>query len=158
MSIPNPEQLMYRIVGKAEETNTRVIALLADGAGLFDAVSQRMPKFAPAELGFLRLVSWLYLLYWEAGKVNLPYLMKLFDAYSIDGDRSIREHVFNVQRLRTYTQHNLNIEEVHDKQTIGDCHGWFSVECGTAVPDSEDEWNRCLISLLRESSSFSKCY
>ena len=154
MSTPSPEQLMYRIVGKAEETNTRVIALLADGVGLFDVVSQRMPKFVPAELGFLRLVSWLYVLYWEAGKTSLPYLIKRFDAYSVDEDGTLRGHPLNVQKLRTYTQHNLSIEESHDKKTIGDCHDWFSAKCGTAVPDSEDEWDRCLVALLQEALEF----
>lgn len=154
MSTQNPEQLMYRIVGKAEETNTRVIALLADGAGLFEVVSQRMPKFVPAELGFLRSVSWLYVLYWEAGKVSLPYVVKRFDAYTLDTDGRIRDHAFNVQRLRTYTQHNLNVEESHDKKTISDCHDWFSSVCGTAVPDSEEEWNTCLTALLQQSLEF----
>lgn len=154
MSTPNPEQLMYGIVGKAEEINTRVIAMLGDGPGLFEAVSQRMPRFAPAELGFLRLVSWLYVLYWEAGKVSLPFVTRRFDAYSIDQDGRIRLHTSSVQILRTYTQHNLNIEEAHDKKTMGDCHDWFSGRCGTAVPDSEEEWEACLIALLKESQEF----
>jgi len=154
MSTPSPEQLMYRIVGKAEETNTRVIALLSDGPGLFEAISQRMPKFAPAELGFLRLVSWLYVLFWEAGKVSVPFVLKRFEAYSLDSDGKIRAHPTNVQELRTYTQHNLNNEEAHDKRTMGNCHAWFSSQCGTAVPDSEDEWSRCVLALLSESLEF----
>lgn len=154
MSTLDPEQLMYRITGKAEEINTRVTALLADGPGLFEVVSQRMPKFVPAELGFLRLVSWLYVLYWEAGKVNLPYLTKRFDTYCFDADERIRGHLSNVQKLRTYTQHNLNSEEAHDKKTMADCHRWFSAQCGTAVPDLDDEWKRCVVALLHESLEF----
>ena len=144
---------MYRIVGKAEETNARVSALLGDGPELFEAISQRMPKFVPADLGFLRLVSWLYVLLWEAGKVSVPFVMKRFEAYSVDPDGEMRAHTINVQELRTYTQHNLNNEEAHDKKTMGNYHAWFASHCGTAVPDSEDEWNRCVFALLNESWS-----
>ena len=144
---------MYRIVGKVEK-RFAVIALLIDGPGLFEAVSQRMPKFVPAELGFLRLVSWLYVLFWEAGKVSVPFVVKRFDAYSLDADSKIRAYLFNVQGLRTYTQHNLNNEEPHDKRTLGDCHAWFSHQCGTAVPVLEDEWSKCVIALLHESLEF----
>jgi hypothetical protein len=154
MSVPDPEQLMYRLVGKAEEINSLAVALLDDGPGLFEAVSQRMPKFVPAELGFLRLVSWLYVLCWEAGKVNLAFLTKHLDAYGLDPDGKIRMHLSNVQGLRTYTQHNLNSEEAHDKETMGKCHAWFSGQCGTAVPDSDDEWRRCVLALLEESVVF----
>jgi hypothetical protein len=145
---------MYRIVGIAEELDTRVIALLGDGPGLFEAISQRMPKFVPAELGFLRLVSWLYVLFWEAGKVSVPFVMKRFEAYSLDADGKIRAHVTNVQELRTYTQHNLNNEEPHGKRTMEDCHAWFALRCGTAIPVSEDEWSRCVLALLHESLGF----
>ena len=31
---------------------------------------------------------------------------------------------------------------------------WFSAQCDTAVPDSESEWNRCVIGLLSESLKF----
>jgi hypothetical protein len=154
MSTPSPEQLMYRIVGTAEEINTRVIALLGDGPGLFGAISQRMPKFVPAELGFLRLVSWLYVLLWEAGKVNLPFVTRYFEVYSLDTENTFRRHPINVQALRTYTQHNLNNEEPHDKKTMSDCHAWFSLQCGTAVPVSETEWNMCLLALLDEALEF----
>lgn len=151
MATQDPEQLMYRIVGKAEETNALVQALLGDGAGLFEQVSQRMPKFSPAELGFLRSVSWLFVLYWEAGKISLPYVLKRFDAYDLDTNGKIRKHVLEVQRLRTYTQHNLNIGESHDKKTISDCNDWFSSACGTALPYSNSEWSTCLIVLLQQS-------
>jgi hypothetical protein len=154
MSTPSPEQLMYRIVGKSEEINTRVIALLSGGPGFFETISQRMPRFVPAELGFLRLVSWLYVLLWEAGKVSVPFVVKRFEAYSLDADSKIRTHLTNVQGLRTYTQHNLNNEEPHDKRTMSDCHAWFSLHCGTAIPVSEDEWSRCLTALLEESLEF----
>jgi len=145
---------MYQLVGKAEETNVRVVALLSDGHGFFEAISQRMPRFVPAELGFLRLVSWLYLMFWEAGKVNVPFVIKRFDAYSLDADGAVRRHLSVVRELRTYTQHNLSGEEAHDKTTMGNCYAWFSSQCGTAVPDSDDEWSRCVLALLHESLAF----
>jgi hypothetical protein len=154
MSTPNPEQLMYQIVGKAEEINALAIALLTDRPGAFEPISQRMPKFVPAELGFLRLVSWLYVLYLEAGKVSVPYLSQRFDAYGLDPGGNIRRHLSTIQKLRTYTQHNLDSEETHDKGTIQDCQIWFSAQCETAVPDSESEWNRCVMGLPLESLGF----
>src|ERR1700674_3799190 len=110
MSAPNPEQLMYQIVGKGEEINTLAIALLTVGPGAFEPISQRMPKFVPAELGFLRLVSWLYVFYWEAGKISVPYLSQRFDTYALDPGGKIRQHSSSIQKLRTYTQHNLDSE------------------------------------------------
>ena len=109
-----------------------------------------MPKLQPAELGFIRTASWLFVLYYEAGRVNRQFLEQLLPAYNLDAG-SQRQHSLIIEAMRTYLQHNLDIKETHDKDIIFVCNGWFAANCGTAVPDRDEEWLRCLYALLAES-------
>ena len=61
---------MYQILSRMEETHRVASRLIGTNYGVFEAVSLEMPKFTPAELGFLRSVSWLFVLYHEVGKLN----------------------------------------------------------------------------------------
>jgi hypothetical protein len=92
----------------------------------------------------------LYVLYYEAGKINREYLEKLFPAYHLDA----QSHSRLIQAMRTLLQHNLNMEETHDKEIIALCNGWFEKVCGTAVPDSSEEWLKCVDALLTQSAEY----
>jgi hypothetical protein len=86
--------------------------------------------------------------------VGVTFLTERFGAYKLDHDGASVAHYQLVQKLRTYLQHNLDLRETHDLQIVQDCQAWLAKQCGTAVPDTESRWAKCLTALLRESFEF----
>ncbi len=74
MTTPTADGLMYQIVARVEEINRVASRLTGVDHGVFQAPSLQMPRLYPAELGFLRSVSWLFVSYYEAGKVGVAFL------------------------------------------------------------------------------------
>lgn len=143
-------ELMYTIVANCEEANQLARSMLGT-AVVFGDVSGGYPKLAPAELGFLRCVSWLFRLLFEAGRLNVQFLMGRRIAYHLDESGALKEILELIQKLRTYTQHNLNPLEPHDGEIIKAAEKWISAQSGTAVPYTEDQWEKCLIALLDQA-------
>lgn len=153
MSTRDPRTLMYEIQELKNEIN--LVASRIEGADpVFGEISLRIPSFYPAELGFLRTVSWLYVLYYEGGKVNVDFISGLFSTYGLDPNGNLKEHVSLVQKLRTYMQHNLSLNESHNILIQNSCEGWFKLVCRTPIPGNDDHWKSCLICLLDEALNF----
>src|ERR1039458_3751178 len=107
------DALLLKIIRKAEDVNARATALLAATPGIFDKVSHKIPKLEPPELGYIRTTSWLYVLYYEAGRVNRQYVEELLAVYGLNTGVALH-HGELVQSMRTLLQHNLDITESHD--------------------------------------------
>ena len=69
-----PDKIMYDVLLLIEEIDRVAVGVTRRGKGVFGKLSLRMPKFEPAELGFLRTVSWFYVLYYEVGRVDVEFL------------------------------------------------------------------------------------
>src|SRR5262249_34934235 len=110
--------------------------------------------FVPSELGFMRTVSWLYVLYHEAGRPSVAFLCGLLHGYDLDPDGRIAAHLALVQQLRTFLQHNLDPGKPHDTQIWTACEEWFQRHCRTRVPVENDHWDGCLLALLDEARRF----
>ena len=147
------DALLLKIMRKAEDVNARATALLATTPGIFDKVSHKIPKLDPPELGYIRTASWLYVLYYEAGRVNRQYVEDLLAAYGLNHGVAVH-HAGLVQAVRTLLQHNLDIAEPHDKNIISICHSWHKTKCGTAVPETDGEWLQCLLAILSDSLEY----
>ena len=150
----SPDSIMYGVMRLLEEIDS--VAAIIDGVGrkLFEKRSLRMPKLTPAELGFLRTVSWFYVLYYEIGKTDVAFLVEMLPGYDLDPDRKYSFHYTTVQRLRTYLQHNIDPSKSHDRTIQDDCGAWLRMRCGTPVPEEDHEWGECLISFLDENIDF----
>ncbi|CAG7652731.1 hypothetical protein PAESOLCIP111_06613 [Paenibacillus solanacearum] len=146
-----PEHLMYDIFRKVDEIDRICYSLNEDK--IFGTVSVTMPKFTPAELGFIRTVSWFYVLYFELGKVSIDYFNNLISVYDNTLEKYI-SHVHTIHQLRTYLQHNLDPNKQQNKSIQKYCEGWLSTKCNTAVPATDDHWFSCLIELLQEACSY----
>lgn len=154
MTPATPEELMYEIVRCNEEINRVASRLTGISYGVFEPVSLAMPKFAPAELGFLRLVSWLFVLYYEVGKVGVAFLGERLATYGLDPDGHLHTHRQLVQQLRTFLQHHLDPRKPHDRGIQGNCEQWLQEHCGTPVPGTDEQWKTCLLALLSEAHRF----
>jgi hypothetical protein len=154
MSESTPESLMYQILARREEINRVAQRLPHVTDGVFEPVSLEMPKFKPAELGFLRLVSWLFVLYHEVGRVGVAFLGSRLPTCGLDPDGRIRNCPFIVQKLRTFLQHNLDPRKQQDSDLQQDCESWLRKHSGTPVPGEEGQWERCVFGLLSEALEF----
>jgi hypothetical protein len=153
MGIKDLESSMYRIFSLKEEIE-RVASGIEGIDDVFGTITLRMPKFNPAELGFLRTVSWLYVLYYEAGKVNIEFISERFSAYKLDPNNELNRHIVTIQRLRTYSQHNLNPNKLQSRNIQEYCEQWLKNNCGTPVPEDDDHWETCLTCILNEAFNF----
>ena len=145
---------MYELISLKEEINQLAQSLINNQEAVFDELSLSIPKLTPAELGLLRTVSWLYVLYNEVGKVNVGFLVDKLSAYGIDPDEKHAMHFRTVRYLRTFFQHHLNLNENRDANIREACQHWFDEQCRTALPREEAQWKDCLIALLNEAVSF----
>ena len=154
MSKPSPETLMYKLISLRQEINELTRSLINNQEKVFGELSLTMPKFTPAELGLLRTVSWLYVLYYEVGKANVEFLVEKLSAYSMDPEEKNARHFHTVRYLRTFFQHHLNPNESRDASIQTACQQWFQEQCRTTLPREEEQWKDCLIGLLNEAVSF----
>jgi len=153
MSIQNPESLMYQILSSKEEIDD-VASKLNEINKVFGPTTLKNPKFDPPEFGFLRTLSWLYVLYYEVGKVNVDFLTARFSAYNLDPDGKLARHPGIVQQLRTFYQHDLNPKESHNQILKEACEQWLSDQCGTPIPGDDRHWRICLDAILNEAIEF----
>ena len=156
MGNQDPASLMYEVLKLSEEINYVASKLNSDGRGVFNDLSLRKPKLVPAELGFERTVSWLYVFYQEAGEVNVEFLTERLPAYGLDPDGKFGAHLSIVQKLRTFLQHNLDPNRTQNRRIQEDCERWIKNQCKTPVPEQEEQWHSCLISILNEAIDFLK--
>jgi hypothetical protein len=147
-------QLLLAILRLRGEANGLSRGLLGRDHLFFRDTSLDTPPLSPAELGFLRVVAWLYVHYYEVGLVGVKFLSGLLDAYEIVRPEAHRMHMRQVAQLRTYMQHNLDPGQPRDREIQNESEQWFRNRCGSHLPAGEDQWERCLEALLQESHDF----
>ena len=147
------DSLMYRVVTLKQELESRSSSLLRVRRTFQDMTIQS-PRFTPPELGFYQTVTWLYTFYYEAGRISLPFLLSQFSTYGLDMNETHERHFQDVHRLRTYLQHNLNLDSDRDAELQRTCNEWFANTCGSTFPGIDTEWNQCLMRILRSCEAF----
>ncbi|OAA94540.1 hypothetical protein [Clostridium coskatii] len=120
---------------------------------VFEELYYKEIKVLPYELGFIYLVSLLYKLFNECGKVSLRCLIEKMTIFNLKGDECSKL-IRIVGRLRTILFHNLNLQNNKDKRTIRICEEWFNDTCGKNYPQNEEEWKSCLETLITQSMNF----
>lgn len=146
-----PDALLMGLIRLKDEVNT-VSGRLSEGeCVVFGAHSLPTPRFSSPELGFLLTVSWLYVLYFEAGKASLDFLKERFQVYTLDPAGHVADHIHIVGRIRTYLHHNLYPEVQRDRHTLEISEKWLEKHCRTRIPTNDEQWYKCLIALLQES-------
>ena len=109
----------------------------------------------PAECKFLRIVSWLYTMYCEAGKkAGIKWLVDRFETYDLDPDGRLKKHFESVHPLRTFFQHNLENDDSYNGKTKRTCKNWFKEQCGTEEPKKNSDWELCLEYLYEDAHGF----
>ena len=123
------------------------------GRAAFDELHVKIPDPKSPEPGFIRATSWLYCLYFEAGRVSLTFLRRLGEAYSLVDRVPTDQHVEVVRCLRTELHHNLGFAD-SDQAARTAAEVWRRKACGTAMPRDESQWRSCYDCLVDEANDF----
>ncbi|MGZ3182078.1 MAG: hypothetical protein ACXU8N_06520 [Telluria sp.] len=154
MEPANVDGAMYEVL-KLRDTINHISSGFSGIGPIFGLVSLQLPRLEPSELGFIRVVSWLYVHYFEVGKLGADFLGAHADAASIDPSQ-LKDHRDRVQQLRTYCQHNLNFADNHSKLIQNACESWFKEHCGTHLPIDEPHWSKLLQLLISDALRYFK--
>lgn len=104
-----------------------------------------------SELAFIRATSWLYCLYFEAGRGSISFLIKLAEAYQLDQVSQYKSHMENIRCLRTEFHHNLGFEGT-DYQARTKAEEWRYQACGTRIPADGNDWKKCYQRLVKDEA------
>lgn len=133
--------------------NLDALAKSLVGRDAFDQMHVLLPDPKNPEAAFIRAVSWLYCLYFEAGGVSLNFLRRLGGRFSL-ADHSVTDrHVEDVRSLRTELHHNLGVED-SDQATRTTAEDWRRRACGTVLPSTSEGWRDCYDKLVRDACDF----
>lgn len=123
------------------------------GCPAFGELHVLLPDPINPESGFIRATSWLYCLYFEAGRVSLTFLRRLGEAYSLMDRETSNQHVETVRSLRTELHHNLGFAD-SDLIARTAAENWRRRACGTAVPQTQDHWKACYTRIIDDAHMF----
>ena len=111
------------------------------GEDALDEISVQ-PPVGQDETAFLRLISWSYVLLFEAGRVTVPYLIKLPSSTAYP-QADVEMAYDLVHDLRTWSFHNLGFYNERDIGISKRVFLWFIETCGANPPDSAASWRAC---------------
>lgn len=144
------EALLYNV--SAGITELQSASRLTLGSPLFVYREFHLPRIRPEEpeFGLLRVTSWLYVLYYEMGRVGVDFLIRSYPG----GPEPLQVHYERVRVLRTYFEHSLNPLDEHDDATLASCAEWFGAVAGVRSPMERAHWQSSLDALLAEAQEF----
>ncbi|MBC1237223.1 hypothetical protein [Nostoc sp. 2RC] len=132
-----------------------IVSQITEGEQLFGSISIQLNFEGIFECCFQRIISWLYTLYWEAGKKSdIKFLVELFDAFNLDKSKNLSNHFYIVQSLRTLLQHNVANEDTHNSKVRRNCSEWFESICRVSYPENDSDWEKCVNKLIYDAQSF----
>ena len=107
----------------------------------------RPPADIADEASFVRLVGWSYALLYEAGRVTLPYILRL----PIGGATSTSSLQTRglIAELRTWLFHNLGFESDRDMEIRQRANQWCNAVCGATTPSTSEQWEKCFAALCK---------
>src|SRR5262245_10876639 len=83
-------------------------------------------EFSCYEAGFLRVVSWLYILLYEAGRADLKFLLEKMRGFGLDVDETHKVYFRLIHSLRTKLQHSVNFEDFRNDPVKQMTELWFA--------------------------------
>jgi hypothetical protein len=145
----NAEANIEKIKSTITQINTLVQEMHEDTTlYFFQPVSAPWQRINPSELGFIRVVSWLYILYIDIrqNQKNIDFVLRQINTKS--------NHKIHIHRLRTYFQHQLNLNDKSDEQKKEDCDNFFYAIIRKNYPTTEEEWEESFVELTDNANTF----
>ena len=113
-------------------------------------------NFNSFELCFKESVSWLYMLLFEAGDLNLKFATDKIKDLGVPVKNNGLEVIKLVHALRTTQQHLMAVEKSEDQNKVSYCKDWYKQCVLQERPQSEEEWEKCLNELLDMATNLLK--
>ena len=154
MNAKNSKEHLLDIIQSFERIDRITNASFPEVGIIFGNTSIETPRIEHAEFGFIKVVSWFYVYLVEKGNISIDFLIDKFNAYKITDSNAKDEFPTRIQSFRTYFQHNLDFNQKHGVAIITTCQNWLSNKCGTPIPETVEQWSKCLIELLNEGQHF----
>ena len=125
------------------------------GERAIDEVTVAPPASQDDEISFLKLVSWSYVLVFEAGRVSIGYLLQLPSGGGtpVTDPIAARELVHD---LRTWSFHNLGFVSDRDRAISKRVRLWFVQTCGACPPHNREGWRSCFLALCNEMQAIAE--
>lgn len=112
-------------------------------------VTVRPPVDDCSEISFLRLVAWSYVLVFEAGRVAIPYLLRLPGGAG-DSSSNAMAARDRLRNLRTWSFHNLGFGSDRDAAISRDVQRWFMETSKMYPPSGSEAWRSCFLALCSD--------
>jgi hypothetical protein len=113
------------------------------------------PQFSNAQLCFNTLISYCYILLFEASEKNLPFIRKKLQRYQILSEDDALRILKITHSFRTVLQHNIDIiNSISDREKMEFCNVFFYEVIQKEKPESDDDWEKCCINLLDSTISY----
>lgn len=149
----HPARGLVEVVRLRDQVDQLAEALLPSRSRVFGGVSLPLPNLeGSSELAFIRTTSWLYVHYFEVGRVGVRFLVRRGDRQA--GSRHGDSHLDAVHALRTHLEHSLDPRSQSDIAIVDACSSWFEASCGTRLPRSENHWSGLCTALIHEARAF----
>lgn len=154
-TVPSLSARLVDIVRLREQVNGLAQALLPSRSPVFGTVSLATPDVEGAgELAFIRTGSWLYVHYFEVGRVGVRFLIRR-NTTTMNAAGQGHDHLELVHALRTWSQHSIDPHSgQHDARIAEICETWFERNSATRLPRTEAHWQVLLEALLTEALDF----
>jgi hypothetical protein len=143
------QQGAFALVGAVDEINRH--ARLIGAPEVFDRSSLPVFVGTDSELGFIRCVSWLYGLYQEVGRIGVSFIVRQIEGAGSGVGTRPKKHIRQVNVLRTYLQHNIDLTSERSREMEQQCGAWFASACGSSLPSSRIDWTKCQRAILEEA-------
>lgn len=144
---------LVEVVRLRDQADQLAEALLPSRSRVFAEVSLPLPNLeGSSELAFIRTTSWLYVHYFEVGRVSVRFLVRRGDRQP--GSRHGDSHLDAVHALRTHLEHSLDPTSKSDVAIANACSSWFEANCGTRLPRTENHWRELCAALINEARAF----
>ncbi len=111
-------------------------------------------NFTCFEAGFLRAISWLYMLYYEAGKGELDFAIEKFNVYPAKNVGAEKKHFQELKTLRTIFQHSFDLEIARNAQQKTIAEDWFFRAIKKKEPATPNDWQICLELIISDALLF----
>ena len=118
------------------------------GENALDEIQLQIPA-GNDEASFFRLVSWSYVLVFEAGRVVIPFLFDL--PHPSGGTQRAPFNAYDLVRdLRTWSVHNLTFSNERNVEVSKRVDLWFIDHGGASPPATKEGWENCFEKLCAE--------
>lgn len=144
-----------------EDIDNKLSSLSNGEINAFDNVSLHLPDFTVAIHGFYTAITWLYVQYFEAGKITIDFLVERATAFGLNPEGYLSKHINTVHCFRTYLQHNVDLSKNRNIAKIKSCTSWMFNAVGrherideSYWPNSNKEWVAILDKLISDATKF----